>query len=212
VWNSLEVTKILVTLLLAAVGGAFTVLTWWQGEQKKQLEDDRAQQIRGLEQQAESVRNAAQLRLVVWREASPVLNDIYVYYMYVGRFKQIKPSELIADKRRLDKLMYSSEPLFSPNYIKAYLDFIDAAFAPHVGWLHNPKLRTVAIRPHDREDSTIMFTNEDCRANIWEKYWALQKLAQNELDVYGVQPGSLPELPTGIPRPESTVACNAIHP
>jgi len=63
--------------LLAAVGGAFTLLTWWQGRQSK-----------AFEREAENVRNAAQQRLGVWREASPLLNDIYVYYMYIGRFNE----------------------------------------------------------------------------------------------------------------------------
>ena len=105
--------------------------------------------------------------------------------------------------------MYSNEPLFSPKYIKAYLDFIDAAFAPHVGWLQNPRLRTVPIRTHDHDDHSIKFTMEDCRFNIWEKYWALQELAQNELNVYGVNPRNKPqpELPTGIRHPARRVPC-----
>jgi hypothetical protein len=152
---------------------------------------------------AANVRNAAQNRLVVWREASPILNDIYVHYMYIGRFKEITPRDLINYKRSVDRSMYSNEALFSPNYMGAYLDFMKAAFATYQGWLCDPALRTAGIRPHDVDDPSVAFTNEDCRRDIHKGYWALQRLAQDELNVYDVlDPGQQPPpLPKGTPAP-----------
>jgi hypothetical protein len=185
VWNSLETAKILVTLLLAIVGGAFTTVTYLQGRQDREMERN-----------AESVRRAAEQRLVIWREASPILNDIYSYHMYIGGFKDIDPETLIADKRKLDRLMYSNEVLFSSDYFQAYLDFMKSAFSPYQGWLEDPKLRTTQVRPLDMKTKAL-FTNEDCQTAIFERYWNLQALSTKELNVYSTKNEPQPGLPTG---------------
>jgi hypothetical protein len=182
VWNSLEIAKILVTVLLAAVGGLFTYVTYQQGRLDR----------------------AAEQRMSVWREASPVINDIYAYNMFIGQFKDLTPSKIIEDKRKLDKLMYTNQVLFSRGYFQAYQLFMNTAFQSYNGWLADPSLRTIPVRPND-SNSNVQFTNQDCRNEIFEAYWNLQNLSAAELAVYQPNPGRQPNAAPDISDPTKQV-------
>jgi hypothetical protein len=147
--------------------------------------------------------------VAVWHEASPTINDIYVYMMFIGEFKDMTPTQMIDDKRKLDRLMHSNQVLFTREYFKAYQDFMNTAYAPYRGWLKDAALRTIPIRPHDNDvipGSNHMkaeFTGEDCRNEVFAAYWNLQKLSGSELNVYNPDPGKQPDATNaeGIPRP-----------
>jgi hypothetical protein len=128
-WNSLEIAKLLVGALTPI---AIFVFTYWtnqsqtletealttqrQAEESKRQSDDKAQ-AQANERFAQVVKYRAEL----WSSISPQMNDLYCYFLYVGHWKDLDPTEILKTKRSLDKLVYSNSPFFSPDFLIKYM-------------------------------------------------------------------------------------------
>jgi hypothetical protein len=96
-------------------------------------------------------------------EALPDLNDLYCYFAWVGRWKELSPPEILLRKRRLDQLFYANSPFFSPEAGTAYEGFFDVLFEKFVQPGRSARLRTGPTSPHGSRKTTF--------AERWEPDW-----------------------------------------
>ncbi len=127
VWNSLEVAKLVVSALTPIV---VVVLGIWIARITKRLEQHQWTSRRVIER-----------RIDVYDEIAPLLNDLVVYFTFVGHWKELRPSQLIEAKRLLDRRVHISESLFSESFLSSYLSFIHLCFSTHQGWGVDARLR-----------------------------------------------------------------------
>ncbi len=170
-WNSLEVCKLIVGLMvpitIVLVSNQFATRERLQAEklESKQKIDD---STRAKEDERE--RREVDRRFSVWEEMSPDINQIYSYFLYVGDWKAIRPEEVIQKKRHLDDLIYSNRIFFNNQFFDSYTAFTKAAFDTYQGWDEDPKLNTVRIRDLDIK-SKVQFANCDNGEKVYLAYW-----------------------------------------
>ena len=186
-WNSLEITKLVVSistpLLLVFVGYVVgrSRMTWFKVAKEQRRRDSSRMQ----EQQTE-LQRVRQLRLQLYKETGPLLNDIFAYHLYVGRWKEFTPTVIMEKKRTLDTLMYSHEFLFVADFFSKYVGFMSASFRTAGGWHTDSRLRTMSkCRPNNSADEQTKwearFTQEDNRRNICIAYRDLLSSLASEL-------------------------------
>jgi hypothetical protein len=164
VWNSLEVTKLVVgaatPVTLAIVGALFS----WQA-------GDRAQETAQYNQ-------VVAKRIELWDDLGPKLNSIYCYLTYVGDWKELTPADVVKLKRESDRIFFTYRPFFSEEFVAAYEAFLDAAFKPYGGWRADARIRsTVAQRENASEGA---FTGEDNAAAVHQAYYSMLRAAGKE--------------------------------
>lgn len=79
-------------------------------------------------------------RLAVFDEFAPLLNDVYCFMMMVGLWKDITPPDALEKKRKLDRLIYVYEALFSEELRQAYFRFIHTCFETYTGPAEDAKI------------------------------------------------------------------------
>jgi len=95
-------------------------------------------------------------RLKIWQEVGPKINDIYVYIVRVGRWKELSSTEIVRLKREIDRSVFTYKAFFSESWLLAYQNFMNAAFDTYAGSGTDAKLRTsIAGRPLDRDASAF---------------------------------------------------------
>lgn len=199
-WNSLEITKLIVSALTPALILGLSIFFSYQRDTDAKREVQH--------------RRAADRRIDVWVKVMPEIDQLYSYFLYVGRWKELGPQEIIQLKRQVDDSMYSNRILFDPHFFKAYERMMNEMFRSFQGWGKDAALRTVKIRPRDAESGAYIFTNEDNRSCIHQAFWNVQIKAANELDILVDEPGipkidgAMPAAP-GLPAP--TVPTNCIE-
>lgn len=180
-WNSLEIAKLLVSgalpLILLYLGNSFqSQQTNLAAEQAKSIQQSQRKQI--------IIERVVQWRFDKYEQAAGLLNDMYAYYIYVGKWKEFTPQAIVQRKREVDKIFYSSGPIFSDELIKRYDTLIEEMFAHYQGWGEDAALRTSiehrkegALAAGLKWDSSWdkKFTNEDNRKNIKVAYQNLTK-------------------------------------
>lgn len=135
-WNSLEVAKLIVGVLTPL---AVVVLGFLLAKQGRRAEaaaaeaarraDERAQEVARRADEAEWANRRAVERLIeLHKEMSPLLNDLHCFFQTIGHFREISPPAVIDRKRRLDRLFYANQHLFSSAFIGNYGAFIGACF------------------------------------------------------------------------------------
>lgn len=126
-WNSLEVAKLVISaitpLLVFVLGISIT---------------------RSLK----NAEHATGLRSEIYKTIGSDLNDIYAYLSFVGGWKELCPSDVIARKRAVDRAMYMYKPFFTPELFKTYLEFMDQAFRVYGAPGQDARIRT-DIETHD---------------------------------------------------------------
>lgn len=126
-WNSLEVAKLLVSTLTPVV---VVILGIWIARVTKRLE-----------QRQWTHRRIIERRIDVYDEIAPLLNDLVVYFTFVGHWKELQPIQLVEAKRILDRRVHISESLFSEQFLLSYSSFIQLCFATYQGWGIDARLR-----------------------------------------------------------------------
>jgi hypothetical protein len=179
-WNSLEATKLVVSLLTPV---AIAVATYQYNLSKD-----------ADVQQQERLKRLVAKRIDLWDQMAPKMNDIYCYFLYVGRWKEFGPIEIIERKRQLDSLLYANQIIFSREFFASYQDFMAAAFQTYREFGKDAALRTRPLRPKDQPFKKDAFTGVDNGDEVHRAYWRFQEMAATELDV--------PVLPTP-PRPST---------
>jgi hypothetical protein len=122
-WTSLEVAKLVASLftpIVVAIVGYFV----WEAQQ-----NTLASQTKAINAEQNETMRIREFRIEVYKKAGPLLNDIYAFHFHVGRWKEFTPAQIVEKKRELDALMYSNEPLLSPDFFDRYRTFMSAAFA-----------------------------------------------------------------------------------
>lgn len=173
-WTSLEVCKlaapVVASLILAGVG--------WKISERVELFRS------SVASDAKAVDSLMQKRLALYDDIGRKLNRLFAYYMYIGKWKELSPDDIIMHKRELDETVFTYQPLLSKEFIGSYLALNEQLFRPFNSWGTDAMLRTgVAYRkdfyrPLNGEPIwntawSDRFTNEDNTAAIRAAYSSL---------------------------------------
>lgn len=100
-------------------------------------------QIAAKHEQRASLHNRIiEKRLAIYNDIGTDLNDIYVFLLQVGHWKQLTPDLVLEKKRAIDKIMYVHKPYWSENLFQAFELFMQTAFETYTGVGEDAKLRT----------------------------------------------------------------------
>jgi hypothetical protein len=141
---------------------------------------------------------------------------MFAYYMYIGKWKEQSPKDIIEKKRQLDEIVYTYQPFFSQEFMDSYRELEQAMFRSFTGWGQDAKLRTGAqyretfYHPTDKtssweKDWDQAFTNEDNTESIRSTYSKLvsrlplelgiPRLAKNDIRNISIEQVARPNLP-----------------
>jgi hypothetical protein len=73
-------------------------------------------------------------RLSVYDDLAPHFNDLLCYFTYIGCWKELDPSVVLALKRTMDKKIHIAAPLFSAAFFDACENFQNLCFETYGGW------------------------------------------------------------------------------
>ena len=133
IWNSLEIIKLVISVLTPVT---IVFLGYLVNRMVHRLEQARWANQKVIEK-----------RISVFDKVAPLLNDLYCYFRYIGNWKELSPAEIIASKRVLDKDMHVYSPLFSPELMTLYRQFMDLCFRIYSGVGKDARLRTSIDSP-----------------------------------------------------------------
>jgi len=190
-WNSLEVAKLLVAVLTPV---AVVLLGLYVRSVSRRIEDAQW-----------SSRRVLDWRLDLYKTMAPKLNDLYCFFMLVGDFREVKPTDALARKRALDKDFHVNRFLFSDEFGLYYYEFMAASFATWQGFGVAARLRSsLASQQSERSewDATWdqMFTPEadsSTQEEFEQRYETLMRR-------FAAEVGGLP--PSGAAKANSAVS------
>jgi hypothetical protein len=143
VWNSLEITKLVVGVLtplaIAIIGIAVT-------RAAKQAEARAADTARVLEEAQWVNRRAVERLIELHKEMAPLLNDLMCFFRLVGQFREIDPPGALARKRKVDRIFYANEHLFGTAFREKYQVFMGKCFAHWESPGQDAKMKASAAR------------------------------------------------------------------
>lgn len=121
-WNSLEVAKLFVTILLPI---SLAVFGLWV---KQALQSSEAVISAAIEKQKHEQilsRELVSKRREIYENIRVPLNNIYCYIEEVGGYKHMTPDTINNDRRYLHKEMHSQRAYWSPETFSKYLEYMD---------------------------------------------------------------------------------------
>lgn len=86
------------------------------------------QRLKELEQSQWANQKLVEKKLLLYDDIMPRLNDLYCFYMFVGHWKEISPSDVIDSKRFLDKKVNVYNGILGKSFLRAYDNFMEVAF------------------------------------------------------------------------------------
>jgi hypothetical protein len=138
-WNSLEVAKLLVSVLTPIV---VVAVGFWINRR-----------LKGMEHLQWSNQKIIEKRIAIYDAIAPLLNDLMCYFTYIGCWKDLSPVEVVALKRHLDKIAYVNAPLLPPSFLQKYNALMESCYQTYSGWGNDAKLRTQYERRRQAADS-----------------------------------------------------------
>ncbi len=186
-WNSLEIWKFASSVLTPMTVLVLGCIIWsGQRDTVQHWERAQAEHRKTVEAEARERERLRDVRFAIHRDVAPLLNDIFSYHFYVGNWKELTPADIIARKRKLDSLMYSNMPLFTPAFFELYHAFMAQSFRGAGNHLGESRIRSnIECRsPHlesARERWRSYFTDEDNRASVCLAYKTLIGRLSEEL-------------------------------
>jgi hypothetical protein len=129
VWNSLEIVK-LATSVLTPI--AIAALGIYVHRVTKRFEDSQWRSQKLVEK-----------RIAIYDNLAPLFNDLLCYYTYVGSWKELRPTDIISLKRKLDRQIYLAAPLFTIGFFDACQNFQGLCFQTYGAWGMDARLRTM---------------------------------------------------------------------
>jgi hypothetical protein len=128
-------------------------------------------------------------RVEIYEKIGEDLNDIFVFLLQVGDWKQFSPDQIIDKKRRLDKLMYINRPYWSDDVFLSYNEFMDSAFETYTEVGEDAKIKTVTIKfeklPNWNEKWKKQFSKSPTKNSILAtNYTTLMKHFSREFGYY----------------------------
>jgi hypothetical protein len=183
-WNSLEVSKLCVPIMASVILALIGL----------KISESLATFQSAVARNDKQIDSLVQKRLALYDAIGTKLNGMFAYYMYIGRWKESSPEDMIKNKRQLDEIVYTYQPFFSPEFIGNYQDIEKQMFRSFNGWGQDAKLRTEARNRRDfylppekgaAWDSKwdTHFTNEDNTAAIRTAYSKLISALPLELAI-----------------------------
>lgn len=113
-WNSLEVAKLAVGVLIpAAIFSASVYIT------RQTQKYERWKWVR---------ERIFEVRLQRWSEIAPRLNDLRSFFLLIGPFREIDPPRVIELKVELDAIVFANTHVFGRSFMTRYGTFMDACF------------------------------------------------------------------------------------
>jgi hypothetical protein len=167
-WNSLEIAKLVASLITAVVVLILGI---------------------AINNSIKSGERAIALRSDIYKTIGGDLNDIYAYLEFVGRWKEMTPSDVIAKKRAVDKAMYTYRPFFSDELFHTYETFMDEAFRSYGKAGKDARIRSDISTPDgdrkihgrewqaDWEDSFTKERNKKAQKDAYNRF--LEQLARD---------------------------------
>ena len=128
VWNSLEIVKLLASILTPA---AIAMLGIYVHRVSKRFEDRQWKSQKLIEK-----------RLTIYDDIAPDLNDVLCYFTYIGCWKELTPPDVVKRKRSIDRKLYLAQPLFSQSFFIAANEFMRLCYSTYGGWGKDATLRT----------------------------------------------------------------------
>jgi hypothetical protein len=132
-WNSLEVAKLVVDGLIPV---AVVLLGVWVSRATRRVEASQWVNQKLVEK-----------RISLLEDILPYLNDIFCYYTWIGKWKELSPADIIQRKRDLDRLFFANQPFFSAEALSAYQEFTRALFLTYAKPGTDAQLRTTEKSP-----------------------------------------------------------------
>jgi hypothetical protein len=123
----------LANLILNALVPVVVVLIGWKLNQR----------LKEIEQSQWANQKLVEKKLQLFDEIMPKLNDLYCFYMFVGHWKDISPSDVIDIKRFLDKEVVIYTPILGKEFARAYERFMDIAFETYASEGGDAKIKCV---------------------------------------------------------------------
>jgi hypothetical protein len=153
-WTSLEIAKLAVAALtpLLVVAAGF----WLNGR------------LKSLEQAQWSRQKVIERRITAYDELARPLNDLFCFFCYVGSWKELQPSNVVALKRKLDQTAHISAPLFDKDFLNQYNALLDQCFATFGRWGDDAKLRTLPDRRRQAAETSWQEDWDECFAGTDE--------------------------------------------
>jgi hypothetical protein len=127
-WNSLEIAKLIVAATTPIVA---LVFGFWISRSLKRLEE--AQWVN---------QTVIEWKIRVYEDVMPGLNDLYCFFEYVGNWKELSPPQILELKRALDKRINTAIPVFAPELLASYDEFMNLCFHTFRGQARDAGLRT----------------------------------------------------------------------
>lgn len=137
------------------------------------------------------------MRFALYQQIGSRLNEIYCYFSYVGKWKDLSPSRIIENKRVCDEYMYSNQSLFNQEFFGAYNAFMDVAYKTYSTEGQDAKLLTDLGTHKKYYTGSMPWQNKwddmfgidpsinefDIRKDINDKYNTLLTLLSRELNI-----------------------------
>ena len=190
-WNSLEVTKLIVSSITPIV--VLLVGVWINETVQKQADTQNARNAelqrqwdlykQQLDQHSVKEKALIEKRVILWNKIAERLNDIYTYNVYVGDWQKITPEQLLEHKRETDKIIYSYRPFFSESFFRSYRAYMDSAYKTYRGWNKDAGIRAKKIHRDPSSPGTELIIDEDNRAQVHQTYYDLLGIVAKELDL-----------------------------
>lgn len=156
VWNSLEIAKIIIGALTPIV---LAIAGWYINFHLRRLDNLRWSNQKLVEK-----------LIVIYDEISPMLNDLYCFYLWRGHWKDISPEDVVNTKRKLDKSIHIYKAMLGEEFYALYRDYIKSLFVEFTGAGEDAKIKS-AIR--SAEGDRRVHCNYQ-----WDDNW-------NDLVIYG---------------------------
>lgn len=201
-WTILEIVKLAVSLVtpLTVVWVGF-----WINRRLKEIE-----QINWANQKV------VEKRIQFYFDVVPQLNDLLCFFTYVGTWKETSPTDVVALKRTLDKRFYIHAPLFPPNVLSRYFDFVNGCYKPFTGWGHSAKIKSDFVRRKESNknwqvDWESLFVADEAThpKDVQDRYNILVATLAESLGI-GIHSPDMPRarVPGGSRRPTDSTAEN----
>jgi hypothetical protein len=160
VWNSLEVVKLLISLLTPLI---LLVVGIWV-----------ARMTERFRLMMWSNQKVIEKRIEIYGIMAPLLNDLYCYYVKVGSWKKHTPPEIVEMKRKLDKTIYIYAALFSQDLTNCYFRFIHICFETYTGPGQDAKLRTYINDGIDDRRQAAQQWDDEWDKMFSDKVWEIE--------------------------------------
>jgi hypothetical protein len=130
-WNSLEITRLIASLLTPAI---VTIIGFILNSNLKKIEKRNKTSEKILEK-----------RLALYDHLVPMLNDILCFHLYIGNWRELTPTIIMKHKKAIKKEMYIYSPLFTHAMLEFYSKFMNLCFEKSTTFSDTGKIKSLYV-------------------------------------------------------------------